>query len=260
MASMDVPANGSDTDGELAELRRRAYGPHPDIHDDPAALARLIELETGQQRSGRPVEPAAASVAEVPETTPTVTATLTEEQPPPPPPPLQTPRSAPTRRWGLIALAVGAMVATTGVLATVVMSWDPPPDAVLHPTGTAADEELLTLLKAEGQPFSANDGGASEMEIDLSTLRSFGTYMEVEVWSAVNAFGSPCLIGIHRATEDVVARQCMPAGTDLSMDMYWDVQHGDGVRRALPEGEVLRFLWRADSVDVHVLLSEGTGS
>src|SRR6478609_4784199 len=30
---------------ELEVLRRRAFGPDADIHDDPAALARLIELE-----------------------------------------------------------------------------------------------------------------------------------------------------------------------------------------------------------------------
>lgn len=30
---------------ELAALRRRAYGPDADIHDDPDALARLVELE-----------------------------------------------------------------------------------------------------------------------------------------------------------------------------------------------------------------------
>ena len=31
---------------ELAQLRRRAYGPGADIGADPAALARLDELET----------------------------------------------------------------------------------------------------------------------------------------------------------------------------------------------------------------------
>lgn len=36
------------TDGELQELRRRAYGPRPDIDDDPAALARLRQLEAEQ--------------------------------------------------------------------------------------------------------------------------------------------------------------------------------------------------------------------
>ena len=32
-------------DDELRALRERAYGRHADIHDDPAAMARLRELE-----------------------------------------------------------------------------------------------------------------------------------------------------------------------------------------------------------------------
>ena len=43
---------------ELDALRRRAFGPNPDIHDDPAALARLIELEEpAQPRTGEQPEP-----------------------------------------------------------------------------------------------------------------------------------------------------------------------------------------------------------
>ncbi len=257
---MDVPAIGSDTGGELAELRRRAYGPHPDIEDDPAALARLIELEAAQHRSNAPVEPmaspVAAPVAEPAGTAATVTATLTDDDPVPPPRHVP---SAPTRRWGLIALAVGAAIALTGVLAAVAVTSDPPPDAVMRPTGDVPDIVLLRLLAGEGQPRPDDAPGASEMQIDLTTLRAFGTYLEVEVWSATNAFGSPCLIGVHRATDDVVARRCMPAGADLFMDMPWDVLHDDVVRRALPEGEVLRFFLRPDAVDVHVLVSTGVG-
>jgi hypothetical protein len=35
---------------ELADLRRRAYGPDADIHEDPSAVARLDELETRTRR------------------------------------------------------------------------------------------------------------------------------------------------------------------------------------------------------------------
>ena len=41
---------------ELEALRRRAFGPDADIHDDPAALARLIELED-LARPGRAERP-----------------------------------------------------------------------------------------------------------------------------------------------------------------------------------------------------------
>ncbi|MBN9193639.1 hypothetical protein [Microbacterium sp.] len=47
---------------ELDELRRRAYGPDPDIADDPAAVARLIALED-LARPAPPAPVAAASAA-----------------------------------------------------------------------------------------------------------------------------------------------------------------------------------------------------
>lgn len=249
---MDEPSADAYAD-ELNELRKRAYGPDPDIQDDAGALARLIELEAARSRPIPSVRVLEAPTAEAAATAPIlVTIPATQKSPPP-----RDTAPAPTRRWGLIALTVGAAIAATGTLAAVVMAWEPPPDAVLHPTGDEPDEQLLELLEGEGAPATASTPGASEMQIEPSTLRAFGTYREVEVWSATNTFGSPCVIGVHRATEDVVARRCMPAGADLFMDVYWDVAHGDDVRRALPEGQVLRFFLRAYAVDVHTLMSEG---
>lgn len=48
-------------DAELAALRRRAYGPRADIVDDPAALARLTELERGALGATRGTAERAAS-------------------------------------------------------------------------------------------------------------------------------------------------------------------------------------------------------
>jgi hypothetical protein len=265
VVSMDVPRTGpgaeADADAELRELHRRAYGPHPDIQDDAEALARMIALEAAHRQTDRPAEIAeAAELAEAPEAprvpAPPPVSTITAADTPSPSADLP---SVPTRRRTLEAVAVGAAVALAGVLAVAVVAWEPPADAVMRPTGAEPDDRLLALLAAEGPPLGPNAQGTSEMQIDLSTLRAFGTYREVEVWSAMNAFGSPCLIGVHRATEDVVARRCMPTGAALLMDMHWDVLHGDGVRRALPEGHVLRFILRTDTVDVRVLESEGAG-
>ncbi len=50
-------------DDELAVLRRRAYAPGADISSDPAALRRLIELES---RSSDDVAPAPSEVEEEP--------------------------------------------------------------------------------------------------------------------------------------------------------------------------------------------------
>ncbi len=45
---MDGIPTPADVERELGELRARAYGPGSDIRDDPAALARLTELEAAR--------------------------------------------------------------------------------------------------------------------------------------------------------------------------------------------------------------------
>lgn len=53
-----------DPAAELRELRRRAYGPGADIHDDAAAMARLHELENGVKAAPAPRPSATAPAAE----------------------------------------------------------------------------------------------------------------------------------------------------------------------------------------------------
>ena len=50
-----TPSRPSDAERELNDLRARAYGPEPDIEADPAAIARLIELETAHVAAATPV-------------------------------------------------------------------------------------------------------------------------------------------------------------------------------------------------------------
>lgn len=258
VAVMDGPETGSDDRQELEELRRRAYGLHPDIQGDVEALTRLTELEEAHRRSRY-----AAPVMEAPvEAAPTAPndgpIPVTEPQPREDSPAAKVAPPVVTRRWRLIALLLAATIAAIGALTAAIRTWDPPADAALEPTGDRPDDQLLALLEAEDQT-TLHRPGVSEMQIDPATLRAFGTYEEVEVWSAANTFGSSCLIGVHRATDDVVARQCMPNGAEPFMDMYWDVYHDDSIRRALPEGHVLRFILRPDRVDVYELVSEGVG-
>ncbi len=49
--TMDTSGDPTDTQRELRELRARAYGPAADIDGDPAALARLAELERLQRQA-----------------------------------------------------------------------------------------------------------------------------------------------------------------------------------------------------------------
>jgi len=156
------------------------------------------------------------------------------------------------KRSGSIALAVGALVAVGAVIADVLLVSSPRSDATMQRTGVAPDDQLRALMQSEAAEtgFSPPPGYGSEMEIDLSTLTAFGSYQDFEIWSAANAFESPCLIAIHRETVDVVARACVPTGADLFIDT---MEHG------LPEGENLRFVLRGDTVEVFHLTPERTG-
>ncbi|WP_137844982.1 hypothetical protein [Microbacterium sp. 2FI] len=170
---------------------------------------------------------------------------------------LDTVTTARRQRWftapsTIIAFAAGALVAG-GVIAVALGFENTPPDATLVPAGVEPDDRLITLLSGEGSDYeelSPPPGFASEQLIDLSTLRGFGTYRDIEVWSAENAHGSRCLIAVHRQTVDVIARECIPAGTDVVMDTR---QHG------LAAGERLRFVLRdanADALHVYHLTPE----
>ena len=58
-----TPSRMSDAERELNDLRARAYGPKPDIEADPAAIARLIELEAAHVGAATPVNATRPSAA-----------------------------------------------------------------------------------------------------------------------------------------------------------------------------------------------------
>jgi hypothetical protein len=149
-----------------------------------------------------------------------------------------------------LALAIAAGVAIGSVVATVLLVSGPRPDAILPPSGVAPDEGLITMMQSEGIELGLPNpaGFASEMGIDLSTLRGFGDYRGIELWSAVNEFESPCLIAVHRESADIIGRRCVPKGVELFVETMW---HG------LPGGERLRFHLRGDRVAAYLLAPDG---
>jgi hypothetical protein len=147
---------------------------------------------------------------------------------------------------------VGVLAAVSAVIGAFLVQSGPRPDATLHPSGATADDELIATLAAEGAEggFSPPPGYGSEMLIDLSSLRGFGTFQDFEVWSAVNAFESPCLIAFQRETLNVVARKCVPTSAELFIDSDWYV---------MPPGENVRLVLRGDTVTAFHLVAEGAG-
>jgi hypothetical protein len=212
--------NPSDADREFQELRRRAYGPDPDISVDPPALARLRELEAGNlDVNSLPVAPTSENAAD--SEAPADAASIEH----------------PVPEWLRLVLA-GGIVTTTLLLSA------PRPEATLHPTGAAADDQVRGMVSLE-EP--------SRLMIEASTLRGYGSYLGLEIWSGVNTFDSPCLMAVHRASGNLSEARCAPAPADLIMDVSSSGDGFEGFEGRAGDG-IIRFVFRDDKVDAYVYL------
>ena len=90
-------------------------------------------------------------------------------------------------RGRVVAWTVGVLVIVGGVVVTLDLVFGPRPDATLQRTSGAPDAEAIRWAQTE----------TPEMQIDVSTLRPFEPFGEWQVWSAVNAFGAPCLLAFE---------------------------------------------------------------
>jgi hypothetical protein len=149
-------------------------------------------------------------------------------------------------RWSRRAWTVGALAVAGGITATTLFVSVPGPEATLRPTGAVADDQLRRLVALN----------ASLFEIDTSTLRSYGSYAGLEIWSAVNAFDSPCLVAVHRASGNLSEARCAPPPADLIMDVS---SSGDGFEGfpGLAGDGIIRFMLRDHEVDAYVHLVPG---
>lgn len=255
----------SDADRELDELRRRAYGRHPDIGVDLMALARLRELEAAHRAElqgradattdGRSAAGSGVASTAVPRTGASDGDGVAPDRPrsaDAAPEPVQdgwllswlrtlvqrataTPRSR--LAWGLGVLVVGGgIVATSAFIASR-------PDATLRLTAATADERVRRLV-IEQSPW---------LDIDTSTLHAYGSFLGLEIWSGLNAFHSPCLVAVHRANDTLSESRCAPPAADLIMDVS---SSGDGFEgfEGRPGDGIIRFVLRDDTVDAYVHL------
>jgi len=171
-----VPPTGSDAEREFRELRIRAYGPDADIHGDPAALARLAELEVAHALVSR------AAPSEVPPASGIVSTPLPGARPGPAhsamdsvsvsvsvpvPVPTVDPRQtlwqrATTTRWGRLRLIGGPLVGILG------LAWAVSGALAVHPETTSppADAEPESIV----YPVSQYAGNGT---FDPSTVRGF---------------------------------------------------------------------------------------
>ena len=247
---MDASSPPSDTERELDELRTRAYGPQPDIHNDPAALARLTELEaahtesflkgvdteSGGQAEAADGGPAADSVRTLseavrPDSAGVAPVVASKEG---------RPRSSAHRFNGTLArrFVAGALVTVVALGYTVAWLDGPDPDATLRPTAGGADELVLSMLERLGA------------ESDTSGMRGYQTYRGYEPWFFMERQGFQCLMLIHVESLTVDGANCVPPDVDLFADIGEWPYFGNDFFEDLPDGSVIRFHYRGDWVDV----------
>jgi hypothetical protein len=268
----------SDAERELNDLRVRAYGRDHDIEADPAAFARLAELENARvaDTAARPgvelLTPAAdaggtaAPASDAPGTAEpasdawgTGPAASDADRPAPAGAAMDDART-PTSRGGYWrslwrratatrSRRIWFLAASSVVVAIVVyaVTWldGPTPDATLRPLDGDDDGQLIQLMDDLGMA-------------NLSTLQEFEPYRGVEPWTVVHPDRGLCLVAVARARTEVFNAQCVPPGTELFVNLTIapGVEFGpwrsfdDAYAEGLPDGSLIRFHLRDDAVDV----------
>jgi len=150
--------------------------------------------------------------------------------------------------WSRLAWVAGALVIVAAVVATVAITSAPRrPDATLHPIAAEADIQVHRLVVQD----------APWLEIDASTLRAYGSYLGLEIWFGTDAFDSPCLVAVHRASDSLSDGRCAPPPAELFMDVSSSGDGFEGFDGIAGDG-IIRFIHRGDTVDAYVYIMPGT--
>lgn len=219
----------SDIERELDALRARAYGPEADIDADPAAISRLVELEAAHRAAtaARAAAPVAVATA--------VTATAPGEEP-----------TAPSSRDGSRGVrgrrtwAVVAVICLFAIVAATVWNLVLRPDATLRQIDADGGSDVIRVLSAQGRGP------------DASTLRQFEPYHDVGVWSVENAAGKVCFVVWDRLASGRFSIKCAPPGREVALSLTVESEGVDDFAPWLPDGSIVDFHLRDDTVDVFV--------
>jgi hypothetical protein len=232
MGALAVPP-GRSFEKELAALRERAYGAYADIGNDPAALARLAALEdwhAGAVHHDDDGQGAGGTTVATGRAAPRAREGIAARPP-----------SGSTGirvRSFLLGAATAAVVAL--VVAALVISAAPRPDAVLRATDDLPNDQVIGLVDY-ARPFL----------IDPSSLRSYGAYLSVGLWSADSRLGNRCLIAIEELSNRLLGASCVPPNADPSITIYdLPIHATDGWHEGLPSGTAVDFVMGDDAVSV----------
>lgn len=254
------PSRPTDAERELNVLRARAYGPDADIDTDPAALARLIELESGHAAVAQtvPGDPhGAAERVEVPTESsaavsvpagPHLQATTSERKAADASgnaerSPRHDARPVPGRVWAVLAGAVAVVILGASAIAWLL---SPHPDASLGRTAAEANSVVISALEGVGR------------ELIASTMRQFEPYHGVVAVSVETTDGELCFAAWDSGGSGRFVSECAPPVTEQSVHMRVDPGAADGFGEWLPAGTILSFHLRENTVDVFVRPPEAT--
>lgn len=248
---MDATALSPEDARELAAQRLRAYGPHPDIDDDPVALARLESLEAALH-SAAPApahEPVPPSVPEF-ERSPVVRRSgpaLAMQAPRPlrepvaAPDDMDAPAPRPRRRIRRRWVAVGAAAALIGAIVWGVTQLSAPRSDVT--LGRIAAGE-------EGQRF-ARQGFLNAADVVVAEVQRFEAYEALQLWLIVAESGDRCLV-VEAERYGILGVNCTPPALDPTIDIRIWRGMRTNIFGDLPPGTFLRFVHADDSIHVWV--------
>src|SRR4051794_6575635 len=179
---MDAPSPTPERSRELADLRRRAYGPDADIQRDPSAVLRLNELEDLVRETPDAVVDSLPGVGGEED--------LDEEPAPaaaPPAPIPETPRRGRSRipKWSIAAIAAVAGIVIGASALWLIQrstSMEAPPDLTLKPTASGS---------SRGPGFAQN---LDFWGVDRGTVAAYEPFDSIGVWTALSNDGSRCIV------------------------------------------------------------------
>lgn len=198
----------------------------------PMTGAESVESEAADRspaatpgRGDGPADPAAQAVRVIPASTGSFGRSLWQRV-----------SAATSRAWFIVGF--------TAVLAILIHAaiWvsQPHPDATLQRTAGEVDNRIIPMLS-----------GNIDVR-DVSTLRQFEQYHDLNVWSVETSVGNNCLLALNDAGMGRFQFQCDPPGIELVLHMGVVAEPDDGFGEWLPAGSVISLHLRESTVEVFV--------
>lgn len=239
---------------ELADLRRRAYGPDADIHADPVALARLSELERMREAErGRRDAPAGASAApaaapsESAVTVPAASVSADVAAAPRGEPAVVEPAPivsasrlprvfrSPRRLWIPWAASLVVVAVVTAWTAAAIVGASSAPDATLRAVPTPTD--AAAEYQADGLQDIAVFESFHGLRVMAGQLNAqHCLFILVEPTFGNGSFGGNCSAGAFPVIADIVLE---PGGAEVPQQAIDELGQGTALRFTL-EGDVVR--------------------